>query len=318
MDLLSDVLHTLRLQGALFLHAEFGAPWCVQAPSGEQLAPHLPTRSPRLAICHLVLEGGCRVWRGEGEALHLGVGDAVLFPEGEAHWLGSAAMAGPVALPHLVHPVWPDLSRIRYGGNGERTRLACAWMSYERGRAHPLLQALPAVVHSRLAQRASGAWLLPSVQCAVDEVAQGLPGAQAMGARVAESLFVEILRGFLERDAAHPAGWMMGLRDPQIGHCLALLHARPAHGWSLAGLAHEVGVSRSVLAERFRQLVGMAPMQYLACWRLLMAAQLLREPHSTVAQVCGSVGYASESAFCRAFKRRYGVAPGQWRRHDAD
>jgi len=315
MDVLSDVLRSIRLEGALFLYAEFGAPWCVQAPAGEQLAPFLSAQTSRLAICHLVLEGSCRVQWGEGEGLLMRPGDVVVLPRGEPHRIASGVGAGAVSLRHLVEPRLPDLTRIRYGGEGERTRVACGWFAFERGRGHPLLDALPIVFLTSLAQRSCGGWLTQSVLYALDEAVGQRPGADLVGARVAESLFVEALRGYLDGHPEHPLGWMMGWRDPQIGRCLSLLHEQPALDWSLADLAHEVGVSRSVLAARFQQLVGIAPMHYLARWRLVVAARLLCEPRSTVTRVCEAVGYASESAFHRAFKREYGVAPGQWRRH---
>lgn len=314
MDVLSDVLRGLRLEGALFLHAEFGEPWCVQAPAGAQLALMLPVQATRLAICHLVLEGSCRVQWGEGQGLPMRPGDVVVLPRGEPHCLASGAGAGAVSLQHLVAPRLPDLTRIRYGGAGDRTRLVCGWLALERGHGHPLLDALPSAFLTSLAQRPCGGWLTQSVLYALDESAQGRPGADLVGARVAEALFVEALRGHLDGHPDHPPGWTMGSQDPQIGRCLSLLHGQPARAWDLASLAHEVGVSRSVLAGRFQQLVGMAPMHYLARWRLVLAARLLGEPRSTVARVCEAVGYASESAFHRAFKREYGLAPGHWRR----
>ena len=316
MDVLSDVLRSIRLEGALFLYAEFGAPWCVEAPAGEQLAPLLPVNASRLAICHLLLEGACRVEWGEGERLSMRPGDVVVLPRGAPHWLASGAGAGAVSLQHLVAPRLPDLTRIRYGGEGDRTRLACGWLAVDRGRGHPLLDALPGAFLSPLAPRPCGGWLAQSVLYAMDEAAQGRPGAELVGARVAESLFVEALRAYLDTHPAHPLGWLTGRQDPQIGHCLSLLHEQPARAWSLAALAQEAGVSRSVLAERFQQRVGVAPMHYLARWRLALAAGLLCEPRSTVARVCEAVGYASESAFHRAFKREYGVAPGQWHRRE--
>ena len=316
MDVLSDVLRSIRLEGALFLHAEFGAPWCVQAPAGEQLASLLPVDASRLAICHLVLEGSCQVQWGDGQALLMGPGDVVVLPRGDSHRLASGVGAGAVSLQHLVAPRLPDLTCIRYGGKGERTRVACGWLAFERGRGHPLLDALPHVFLTPLAKRPCGGWLRQSVLYALDEAARHRPGAELVGARVAEALFVEALRAHLDEHPDHPPGWMRGAQDPHVGRCLSLLHGRPAQAWDLVTLAQEVGVSRSALAARFQQRVGMGPMHYLARWRLVLAARLLGEPRSTVARVCEAVGYASESAFHRAFKREYGVPPGQWRRRD--
>lgn len=314
MDVLSDVLRTIRLDGALFLYAEFREPWCVNSPSGAELATLLPTGAEHLAVCHFVMEGGCRVQSAQGPPLSLQAGDVAVFPHGDPHRIGSSVERTPVTLEHIVEPKLPDLTRIRYGGDGQRTRVACGWFAYERNRVHPLIECLPTVFRTAIGERACGAWLAQSVQCALDDAAAGHAGAQVLVARVAEALFVEAMRGYFETLPEGQAGWFAGLRDPQVSRCLALLHAQPAREWSVAELARETGVSRSVLAERFRLLVGMAPMQYLVRWRMALAARLLREPHSTLVRVCEAVGYTSESAFHRAFKREHGVAPGQWRR----
>jgi len=315
MDVLSDVLRGIRLEGTLFLHAEFCEPWCVQAPDGAYLAALLPTGAERIGVCHLVLEGRCWVGMADGQALALGPGDVAVFPHGHAHLLGSGLNHAPVTLDHIVQPRLPDLTRIRYGGDGAPMRVVCGWFAYERNLVHPLIDSLPSVFRTPVGERPCGPWLTESVRCVLQGVAAGDAGSHAVAAKVAEILFIEALRGHIEALPAHQSGWLAGLRDPQVSRCLALLHAQPAREWSLADLARETGVSRSVLAERFRQLVGVAPMQYLVRWRMMLAARLLREPGSTLIRVSEAVGYTSESAFHRAFKRAHGVAPGKWRRH---
>ena len=313
MDTLSELLQSIRLDGALFLHAEFREPWCVDAPSGTDLARQMLEGAPQLAICHLVLEGRCWVRMPDGPALELHAGEVAVLPHGDPHLIGSGVHHAPVTLAHLVQPRLPDLTRIRYGGDGARMRIVCGWFAYERHLVHPLIAALPPLFCVDLARRPCGAWLAQSVRTAMQEEAMAHPGAQVIGAKVAEALFIESVRGHVEALPPAQTGWLAGLRDPLIGRCLALLHAQPARAWSMAELAREAGMSRSVLADRFRRLVGVAPMHYLARWRMALATRLLREPGSTLTRVGEAVGYPCESAFHRAFKSEHGVAPGQWR-----
>jgi AraC-like DNA-binding protein len=314
MDVLSDVLRMIRLEGALFLNGEFREPWCVDAPSGGILAQVLHPGAQNLAICHFVLEGQC--WAqllGEDPVL-LQAGDVVTFPHGDSHLLGSGLQNAPVTVDHALQVQLPLLTRMRYGGDGNLALVICGWFAYERDIPNPLIDSLPRMFCASVGRRPSGPWIAQSIRYALDEGDVPHPGSNLVRAKVAEMLFVEALRGYIEALPPSQTGWLPGLRDPQIGKCLALMHSDPAHAWSVAELAHEVHMSRSVLAERFTQLVNIPPMHYLKRWRLAMAARLLCNELSNLAQIAETIGYESETAFSRAFKHEYGIAPGLWRR----
>ncbi len=191
--------------------------------------------------------------------------------------------------------------------------VVCGWFEYEREVPNPLVAALPDIFRSQVGRRPSGPWMEQSIRYVLGAAGSHQPGAEAVAAKVAESLFVEALRGYLESLPPQQTGWLAGLRDPHVGRCLGLMHAQPSRAWSLEALAHEAETSRSVLAERFSALVGMPPMQYLKRWRLSLAARLLCNERSSIIRVAEAVGYESEASFSRAFKSQYQVSPGQWR-----
>jgi AraC family transcriptional regulator, alkane utilization regulator len=317
MDVLSDVLQLIRLNGALFLHAELREPWCVEAPRSSDLALGLAPLPRHMAICHMVLEGRCWAQLHGDAAVPLHAGDVVTFPHGDSHLLGSGLQHAPVSIDHIVRVKVPELTCLRYGGDGERSVIACGWFAYERDVANPLLASLPRLFRSSVRKRASGAWLEQSVRYIVHEAASQQPGSNAVASKVAESLFIEALRDYIESLPAQQTGWLSGLRDPQVGKCLALMHAEPARAWTVDSLAQLVNTSRSVLAERFSALVGDSPMAYLKRWRLAVAARLLCNERSSLIRIAEAVGYESEASFSRAFKTEYGMAPGAWRHGSA-
>jgi AraC-like DNA-binding protein len=314
MDVLSDVLRAIRLEGALFFTGEFHEPWSVDVPSGAELARKLREGTRQLAVVHLVLEGRCWVKLADGSTLALAAGDIVVLPHGHSHLLGSGRGHAPVSIDDAIDIEGPELQVVRYGGDGAETHVACGWFAFERGAANPLTTSLPAMFSTSIAQRRSGAWLQQSIRYAAAEAATQSPGSVVVAAKVAEALFVEALRGYIEALDPSQTGWLAGLRDPHVGRCLALLHEAPAHPWTIAELAKRTHTSRSVLALRFTELLGMPPMQYLKRWRLTMAARLLRDEQENLARVAEHIGYESEAAFSRAFKREHGVSPGLWRR----
>jgi AraC-like DNA-binding protein len=317
MDVLSDVLRTIRLEGALFLNAELRAPWCFNVPQGSHIAQVLQPKAQHLAIFHLVLEGQCWAQVDGGEPVKLAPGDLVAIPHGDTHVLGSGLQHAAVEIANVVQPRVPELARIRYGGDGERTFLACGWFAYEGGAANPLFDNLPRLFSTRLRARPAGAWIEQSVNFVLGEGAARSPGSDVLASKIAEMLLAEALLGYIESMPADRAGWLAGLRDQQVGRCLALLHAEPARAWTVEALAQEIHSSRSVVAQRFTEMVGLPPMQYLARWRMVLAAGLLRNQQGTLARIAQEVGYESEAAFNRAFKREYGVSPGVWRQGGA-
>ncbi len=313
MGVLSDVLRTIRLEGALFLNGEMHAPWCFKVPPGAHIASVLRPGAQRLAICHLVLQGRC--WaQAEGDApVRVEAGEAIVIPHGHPHLLGSGLQQAAVDVDHVVSPRVPAMERIRYGGDGEITVLVCSWFAYEGDAPNPMLANLPRLFTAPLRRRSAGPWIEQSIGFVLADAAAKTPGSEVLVAKVAEMLFAEVVRGYIESIPANNPGWLAGLRDPQVSRCLALMHGEPGRAWTVDELASEVYISRSVLAEKFAELVGVPPMQYLTRWRMIVAAGMLRNEQIHLARVAESVGYESDAAFSRAFKREYGVSPGQWR-----
>jgi AraC-like DNA-binding protein len=316
MDVLSDVLRVIRLKGSLFINAEFHEPWCVKAPSGADLAPVLSPTSERMWICHLIVEGRCWAQLPGDNAVALAAGDVVVVPHGDAHLLGSGMHHAPLAVRDAVDVKAPSLTKLRYGGHGDATLVVCGWFGCERDIASPVMSALPRIFSTSIRRRPSGTWLENSIRYALGETTSGRAGADAVVDKLAEVLFVEALRGYVESLPERKTGWLAGLRDPLIGRSIALLHEKPTDAWTVASLAQAVHVSRTVLAERFVELVGTPPMQYLTQWRMTLAAHLLLSGHLSLTRIAEGIGYDSEAAFSRAFKREYGTPPGVWRRRN--
>lgn len=317
LDALSDVLRVIRLSGGVYLEAEFTAPWCVNGRlSEDDCKPFM--EAPRHVIAsHFVAAGHMQLRIGDGPILDVRAGELILLPRNDIHTFGSDLGIAPTFARDVVRP--PDvggISRIKYGGGGEVTQLLCGFLGSETPFS-PLLSSLPPLLKLDVHATASGAWIESSFRFAVSEIAAGRVGSATVIAKLSELLFVEAVGQYVESLPAERRGWLAGLRDPQIGRALALLHARPTEGWTAEALALEVGMSRSVFAERFTTLVGQPPMQYLTLWRMHVAAQHLREGRGNVAQIGFAVDYESEAAFSRAFKRQFGTSPGSWRRQSA-
>lgn len=314
MDAFSDVLRVIRLSGGVFLEAEFTAPWCISGKlSADDCKPFLAV--PRHVIAtHFVATGSMRLRAESGDAVDVRAGELVLLPHNDAHTFGSDLNVALMPAREVIQPPrGGGISRIRYGGGGETTQLLCGYLASDVP-FNPLLSALPPVLKLDVRATASGAWIESSFRFAASEIAAGRLGSTTVIAKLSEVLFVEAVSQFVASLPAERRGWLAGLRDPQIGRALAVLHARPAEAWTADALATEVGMSRSVFAERFTSLVGQPPMQYLTIWRMHVAAQRLREGRGSVAQIGFAIGYESEAAFSRAFKRQFGSSPGTWRK----
>lgn len=309
IDVLSDVLSTVRLKGAVFFDVTCLSPWVQEAPEGSLIVHRVLPGAEHLVPYHVVTEGAC--WAGVvgGELFRLEAGSIIVFPHGDAHVLSSApGLRKPPTLEIYVPPSDAQLPMsVSIGGGEEATKLVCGYLGCDATPFNPLLAALPRV----LVLRDTG-WLAPFVQVAVSESRQKRAGGESVLARVSELMFVEVMRRHLAELGQEQRGWLAGLRDPHTGRALSLLHERPKHPWTLEELAREVGMSRSVLAERFTELVGQPPMQYLSQWRMQVAAGMLARG-SKVLEAAFEVGYDSEAAFSRAFKRLVGVSPAMWR-----
>ncbi len=314
MDALSEILRVVRLTGAIFIHARFTAPWCYQSPSADTAAPLLEPGAERVVIFHLLTEGECYVGMKGQPPLHLHAGDAVIFPQGDAHLMSSQPGLPPAKGSRLDEVLARRPRQLAYGGGGATTRLVCGYMACDARLARMLLTGLPPVVRVNVRGSNAGIWLESSVRYALAEARSPRPGGGGVLAKLAEVLFIEVLRLHMNEQADDRTGWLAGLGDRIVGAALNALHQHPSHAWSLEELARAAGTSRSVLAERFQQLVGSSPMQYLTQWRMLLAADLLSHSNAPLARIAEDVGYQTDTAFSRAFRREFGAPPAAWRR----
>lgn len=318
MDALSDVLRQVRLTGAVFLHGELSAPWGVGASSAAETATALMPGAEHLVYYHLITEGTCVARLVGTDPLPLAAGEVVLFPHGDPHVMASAPDVTAVPAWEVYAPPPPgEVVGLRCGGGGTVTRLVCGFLACEKGPCNPLLDSLPPMLRVNVRSDPSTTWIEASLRFAAGEAAQRSGGATVL-AKLSELLFVEAVRRFIESLPPEQTGWLAGLRDRFVGRALALMHARPAHAWTVEELGREIGLSRSALAERFATVLGQPPAHYLTRWRLQLAAQKLRAGQSSVAKIAEEVGYESEAAFNRAFKREIGAPPAAWRRGVGD
>jgi len=314
LDALSDVLKIVRLNGAVFMDAEFTEPWCIGEPAGVEVCiEHMP-QAQHVVIYHLVTDGRCEVSM-PGQTATAMAGDLIVIPGGEAHSLGSDLSRRPAPGGQLVVQRGPDdVPQVRHGGGGAVTRMVCGYLACDSSLFDTVLAALPRVMVVNMREGHTAQWLMSSIRFSIAESTAQRAGANTVLAKLSELMFVEAIRRHIEGLPDDQAGWLAGLRDPFVGKTLTLIHSKPAQSWTVEDLARSVGMSRSALAERFTGLVGQPPMQYLIRWRLQLAGDLLRSGRKTVAAVAADVGYASEAAFSRAFKRELGVSPAAWRR----
>jgi AraC-like DNA-binding protein len=315
MDALSDVLHVLRLSGAVFLHAEFTAPWCVTSTSGYP-ASAMPSAGEHVIFFHWLIEGRCmaRLAAG-GETFEAAAGDLLLMPNDELHLLGSDLGLAPLSAYSLVKsPSEEGLLRIEHGGGGATTRFVCGFLACDKRLSRPVLDALPGMLRVPFGDDPTAAWFKSLLRLGAQETSAPRPGSDTVLAKLSELLFVEAIRRYSESMPAEQTGWLAGLRDRFVGKALTLMHQNPGQAWTVDELAGEAGLSRSALAQRFTELIGQPPMQYLTRWRLTVAAQRLRTDGASLAKVAEQIGYESEAAFNRAFKREFGMPPATWRR----
>src|SRR5262245_909240 len=315
MDALSETLRVVRLVGAIFINARFTAPWCYQSPNADSIAPVLEPGADRVVIFHLITEGECYVEMSDGVVTRLVAGDAVLFPQGDAHRMTSIPGLHPVQGRRSLDAVLTRRPRhLSFGGGGTTTRLVCGYLACDSRLARMLLGGLPALLRVNVRGSNAGVWLEASLRYALAEARSPRPGGAGVLAKLAEVLFIEVLRMYMNEQGEGRTGWLAGVNDRIVGAALSALHKHPAQAWTLEDLAREAGSSRSVLAERFQELVGTSPMQYLTQWRMMLAANLLRNSNTPLTHIAEGVGYQTDTAFIRAFRREYGAPPATWRR----
>ena len=315
MDAFSEILSGVKLNGAVYFRAEFSAPWGFSTPSTEAMTATLAPGAVHLVLYHLVIEGGAVIELADGQLLELKAGDIVIFPHGHAHHMSSGKGAiRPFPNYGISTKINSrDLSPLQAGGGGEISRFVCGYMTCDPYVSRPILSGLPPVFKVNIRTDRSGQWLENSILHLVEEAASGRIGSDAMLAKLSEALFVDTLRRYVATLPEQETGWLSGARDPIVGKSLGLLHSRIAHPWTIAELADEAGISRSALVERFTRYLSEPPMTYLTRWRLQLAARSLENTSRGVADIAAEVGYESEAAFNRAFKREFGLPPGRYR-----
>jgi AraC-like DNA-binding protein len=319
-DPLTDVLASVRLTGAVFFAFEATAPWVAESPPASAISGRVMPEVDHLLEFHAVMRGRC-LGGILGEApMPLEAGDVICFPHGDSHVLSSGAgmraRPGEVPLHERAMAAGPR-APLKLGDGPAEVHVVCGFLGCDARPFNPLLASLPRVMRAGDHQDSTSGWLSRFMEVAEAEARSPRPGSEGVLARLSELMFVEVVRRHLQALPADRTGWLAGLRDPHVGKALATLHARPGHAWTLDSLGHEAGLCRSALAERFAALVGEPPIQYLARWRMQVAANLLASTHDGVAAVGTRVGYASEAAFSRAFKKLVGVPPATWRRRRA-
>lgn len=311
MDPLSDVMRAVRLNGAHFYRVEAGPPWSVCTAAARELTPRILSDSEHLISYHILLRGSC--WAGvEGQQqVNMLPGDVVVFPHGDAHLMSSDE-------GRQIDPGREGASQRHFTETvllgpepGRDTEFVCGFLGCDVRPFNPLLTALPRVIHIR---EAANGWLSQFPQKVVAESRAPRGGSDNMLTRLAELMFIDVLRHYVEQMPTQQTGWLSGLTDAIVGPAIAFLHERPAHPWTLADLAQATATSRTVLTARFTRIVGVPPMLYLTRWRLQLAAQQLASTEAKVASVAAQIGYDSEAAFSRAFKRETGQSPAAWRR----
>jgi AraC-like DNA-binding protein len=308
-DPLSQILNALRLSGTIYFHTDFTPPWGVRVPAYRNVARF-----------HFVIRGRCFI-RVEGcaEAWPLAAGDLVVIPHGTAHILSDTPDREAIDVDDVIAMTgYRGRSALVYGGKPEgaardaATQLFCGHFEFAEGMGHPVFDALPRLIHLSHAETRNAAWFEPVMQFVVTEVRGGFAGADAIAHRLTEIVFIQVIRRFVDR-AGETIGPLAGILDPQLGRALSAVHAMPQEDWTVASMAREAGLSRTLFAERFAKLMGMTPLGYVTQWRLNLARRRLVEAGLPVIQIAEETGYRSEAAFGRAFKRHFGVTPGQFR-----
>jgi AraC-like DNA-binding protein len=331
-DPLSDVLRSVRLRGAVFYYVSCLEPWAAEAPAAKEIAGAVMPGADHVVAYHLIVKGSAwAAMDGESPA-RLGCGDIIMYPRGHAHSISSAPGAkdgenvaekiewtyatrnDPKPIPVAYKGAVAEPGTVLPAGEAN-TIVVCGFIGCDLKPFNPLIEALPRQLHMPAARL--GEWVAPVLHQAVSESHNRSAGSAAVLERLSEMVFVDAARRYLEDLPEDASGWLAALRDRHVGRAIALMHEKPAEGWTVDDLGRQVGLSRSALHERFVELVGQTPMQYLANWRMQRGAQLLRESKANVATIALEVGYDSEAAFARAFKRLLGQPPAAWRRAQA-
>jgi AraC-like DNA-binding protein len=306
-DVLTTVMDAVRLRSRVFCRSELKAPWGMALKRSDY------------AHFHVVERGGAWL-RVEGrDPVALAGGDLVVVPHGTGHTLTDSLATRARPLLEIAGRRSSDggCTVLRAGGGGAETQLVCGSFRFERREAHPLVELLPPVIHLRPAETPAAEWLEATLRFLTWETRETRPGTETIVSRLTDVIFVQVLRAWIESLPEGRGGWLGALRDRQVGAALALVHRSPERDWTNAALAKAVGMSRSRFAARFTALVGEPPLAYVSRWRLETAAGLLQDGAFSLGEIAQRVGYDSEAAFSKAFRRRFGTPPGAYRRRSA-
>lgn len=321
IDVLSDVLRAVRLSGALFFLTDASSPWSVAVPEAGSLTSILHPRAQHLVSYHVVTQGTCWCHTASAPPLFLDEGDVVVIPHGHAYQLSQPCGHPNEWAPHDILAFFHDMAAPDHpfvvtegGGRSEGVKVLCGFLGCDVRPFNPVFATLPPLLHVPRARDGQRDHLGHLAEFTMQESSARNPGTESVLLRLAELMFVEVVRRHLAGITPGETGWLAGLRDPVVGQALGLLHRYPERAWTLPMLAREVNQSRSVLAERFTQFTGTPPMQYLTRWRMQLASRMLADGNAKVAAVASAVGYESQAAFNRAFRRATGVPPAAWRR----
>jgi AraC-like DNA-binding protein len=318
MDVLSDVLRAVRLTGAVYFDITAREPWVAASPAVSSICTNVMPGFEHVIAFHIMLDGGCWAQLSEESQpnVRLEAGDAVVLVRGDAHFMSTEP--GQRAAPDMSMYHRPKDSPLpfiikEFGGKGAPSRFVCGYLGCDARPFNPILDALPRLLHVKRSS-VGGQLTNDLIRVALQETASPRAGGETMLSKLSELMFLQAVRGHLDGLPPASTGWLAALRDRHVGAALALMHGRPAEPWTLESLSREVGLSRSVFAERFAEVMGAPAMHYLANWRLQLAARLLERQGLSLAQAAAQVGYESEAAFNRAFKKQVGMPPGAWRR----
>lgn len=309
---LNEALQRLRLEGAIFLRAEYTERWALEGQGGPVFAAMMHPGAERLILFHVVASGCCWVSCADGERYWASAGEVIVLPYGDAFLMGGVEPVEPVSILSVVSPPpWTEMPVVRHGEGGPRTDVVCGCLYSEDPLFDPALKVFPTAFVVRPPPGPARTWFTASIDYAIEESSGRGGGPQST--KLPELLLVEVLRSHLANAPASERGWLAGLRDPLLAPAMRAIHTAPERKWTISDLAAEASVSRSSLDDRFRSVLGLSPIRYVNEWRMRIAQDLLATTEVTVAAIARRVGYDSEEAFSRAFKRAHGQSPSLWR-----
>jgi AraC-like DNA-binding protein len=332
MDVLSDVLKTVRLTGSIFFTSDLYEPWSVSSPPKELLRLHVDKRAECISLFHIITEGSCHFKVQAGKPFTVEKGSVIIFPHSHEHIMCSSFDLNPVPVAQLLTPdTLSGNAKIEYGGSGTKTQFICGYLLCDQ-RFNPLLGALPEIIilsptktnneniqiPLEVCRINEDNWFFANLNQLTKEVLEKKSGSSTVIMRLTELMYIEVLRSYMNALPGNSGGWLAAVRDPEIGRALKFLHSNPEKKWNVEDLAQQVGVSRSAFARRFTELLGESPIHYLTSWRMQLAKGLLQNRQLSLAMVAEKIGYDSDVTFNRAFQRHVGVAPAGWRKLNAE